>query len=697
MENVCFKSIASKVMFDDTLDIKPETIKYKILDSVLFDNKDIPLSANEILKKCQEIGYTNFSEDEIDVLLKENNNYVNHHTNTDFKYSLLQGYYEKIKIFYQEKTIQTYIQLFYTANPSLFIDVTCEQFENVIYDFFFKVSNNNLLEFQKFVSKSNAVDPEIQISKNYRDEEILLINSFLNWDEPRKNELIYKLSNIGLEYTIFSNPSNYDLFSQIGAKRKKFLLDTNIIFRLLGLNGQHRQERIITFIENCNKTGQKLFISKYSILEFKNSIKYYCSQIQKYRIDNPKLFNEYSYGEDFYKYYYEWRSHNTGISIDVFQAHLFREFEKFMKKYSIISMSDGLDESDDVIEKKIENISKKIEKFKTDNDDPLEYFLVVPMKSQYDSKNIILIEKLRNTNCDDFLDTEYFLISTDHKLLNWDHSRSNVLPIVILPSHWLSISLRFFSNTEDDFKCFVNFINLPSHKDTISNKDLSIIVSAIQEVEKSENAQSYILRGILKVKIDGILKSRNPDKIFERAKQTASNLRANLLNEKNDELSKKDKQLKDAKVTLEETSFTAKIIENENIELKEQNKLLNNNLIHFIEKEKKRFLKIEMCKWKSVSILPLIIAFISLSSIVLEFTKHDKSWNLPYKIVLYFESIPENSLKELFYGINILVVSLFLFCINIVYQRLFNKTKIKERMKESELKWNKKNQLDKIS
>ena len=679
MDKKCFNRIASKIVINDSLDSSPRDIKKKILETILFDYVGNPLTAVEIIKKCKDSHYINLDVYEVEDILSDDKNYINHHTEEAVKYSMRIEFHEKIEAEIEDKSISHYIRLFYSENEDFNEEINIEDFENTIYEFFYYVSNNNLLEFQKITEKDHIISDEVIIASKFSDEKINMINKFLSWSNEGKNKLIFKFSNIGLEYNILVNPDNYDLFNQLNAKNKIFLLDTNILFRLAGLNGGYRKKRIITFLSNCNSSGQELYYTKYTEKEFNNALKYYCSNLDQYRVENTKLFSEYSMHEDFYNFYYEWRLKNKNLSADVFMAYVKNELTENLNKYNIKRMPTILDEENPEIENKILNLSKKIEHYKKRYDEGDDYSIYTPINTVYDSKNILLIDTLRGEENETFLDTQYFMISTDHKLMAWDRQRNDSIPNIILPSQWLAISLRFLTNSDEDFKCFINFINLPNHKNTISNRDLSIIISAIQSIEESNVAQEILLKGIIEIKIDKILSSSKPEKIYERTIKSAAQIRENLL-------TMKEKELNNKNINLHESNKEKNllILENENIK-KEKNEL-EEVVNRYIESEKIKKIKKSMKLWYLPGYISLFVGLFLISFILFEFILHDKNWNIAYKWIMYIESIKEQSLKANAVEINNLILTLVgLPAIYWGITRLFHKEKAsiaKKRIEE---------------
>ena len=56
-----------------------------------------------------------------------------------------------------------------------------------------------------------------------------------------------------------------------------------------------------------------------------------------------------------------------------------------------------------------------------------------------------------------------FIVSADQLLISWTGNAFSGVPIVVLPSVWLSIILRFTGRTDDDYKSFCLFLTQRQH------------------------------------------------------------------------------------------------------------------------------------------------------------------------------------------------------------------------------------------
>jgi hypothetical protein len=129
----------------------------------------------------------------------------------------------------------------------------------------------------------------------------------------------------------------------------------------------------------------------------------------------------------------------------------------------------------------------------------------------HDAKNIHVIEQCRGNAIRNIFETKAFLISSDQALRRWDLKRSQFTPIVLLPSQWLSILLRYINRSNDDFKSFVSFLNLPQNEVVIDNHKLQLVLKGINEITQDLNQQSYLVQQMIQEKFKGILDGERID------------------------------------------------------------------------------------------------------------------------------------------------------------------------------------------
>lgn len=89
---------------------------------------------------------------------------------------------------------------------------------------------------------------------------------------------------------------------------------------------------------------------------------------------------------------------------------------------------------------------------------------------QTDINNYLYLKGLRKKDKNiNLWTTNEFFISADQNLIGWSLEKDSGIPLVVLPSIWLTIMLRFSGRTANDYKAFCSFLELRTHlpEDTI--------------------------------------------------------------------------------------------------------------------------------------------------------------------------------------------------------------------------------------
>src|SRR5690606_1885765 len=84
-----------------------------------------------------------------------------------------------------------------------------------------------------------------------------------------------------VEFAIITSGKGVSEFTKGVFEGKEYLLDANIIFRLLGVGGIERQTSLTNLVEQCNHQGIKFFYTNESYQEFKRKVDASISDIKR--------------------------------------------------------------------------------------------------------------------------------------------------------------------------------------------------------------------------------------------------------------------------------------------------------------------------------------------------------------------------------------------------------------------------------
>ena len=669
-QNQLFR-LATVLYADNNYEVAPKTILRKVIESALLSNSNKAISIHTLIDFIHETYNLHLDELEIVGIVtsdKEEGFLVNEKNDT-----LIVCLSEKRKQLLESKltnkTIDYFIDEFKKNKHDLTIGSNTKE---IIYRFLYELLNTNIESFKKLIDSKKKIEDLINVeSHTYTAIEREIINEFLGWDNNEKNKAIFDIASYALEYCMISNNGGGKHIHLNNLKNKIFYLDTNVIFRVLGINGVNRQNRTNTFLKKFIDANTTLVISKFSEIEFKDTITFYLDKLKRTPINrkiNPEIFQENFFKSlsDVYDFYYKWRAGKYNDSIDLFEAHILGIYEKFKVDFKITTdYKMPFDEKDEEIKKKITALSLDICSYK--NTEGAKHGV---NGDNIDASNILLVETKRNGKNLNIFETKQFIISTDQSLRRWDYYRNELTPIVMLPSQWLSILLRYINRTDDDFKSFVSFLNLPSGELQIDSEKLHIILAGISEMTENFDDQRYLVQSLVQKKFDGILeKGIKDDEILERTKTFAKT----ELEKKIDEITTKHNNLRDELNIHKET--TSQEIVKLNSKTSEQEAILQSKDVKIFNLKlelKAKVLKSQFRNWQRPALLFLPVGVFIIIFTVLQFCYKDSEYNFSYRLIQSIDSLESETQKNTLHGLMYApLIGLWLIC-NYCWNRLVN-------------------------
>lgn len=567
------------------------------------------------------------------------------------------------------------------------------QAQNIIHRYLYELFQTNITSFQHLFRPAEqtekSLDKSIKVeSLSFVESEKEAINSFLNWDNPGKNKAIFDLTSLALEYSVLTNKTNKLDF--VNLRNKQFYLDANVVYRALGINGKERQELTKTFLSKFNQVGEKLLISIATESEFKDSIKFHVDNIRRH--NNPRvssqLFTEVSINEEIYNYYHKWRTNKVNANTDLFLAHVYNSYEELKKELSIV-VDDAYpyDKQDTTVAEQLKQMASEIYNYKTEGGTGYNSATV-------DAENILWIETIREKKNKNINETVFFFISTDQILRKWDYLRTNTVPIVMLPSQWLSILLRFVERSNDDYKSFVSFLNLRSNEVLIDGEKLQIVLEGISEITTDLDTQRYLVGILVENKFKDVIDGVRSNEILEKSKQFAKTETDKLVEElraKTESLGSEVDTLADT-VESQKSSFNILAESNKDQISKTKSQLSEaiNKYNALIIQRRGEYVDKQICRWRVPVYLLLILSVIVILFLILALCNVDFQWNFISKLFKYTDGHESETVKNICIAIySAAILGLLGFTSRIAYKR-FNRKDTKAKRNELELEFSEK-------
>ena len=566
------------------------------------------------------------------------------------------------------KNLETYIEEYIVSN-----NINPNKLE-VFWHFFYGVFTTNLSAYKNLLQEDYSIDLPNEL---YSEEDRLLINGFLNSENPEKNKAIYDFASSALEFCMMTNDKNTTIeFNNL--KNKNIYLDTNILFRAIGLNGEDRKSRTQLFLRNISKSNlqQNIFITKKTEQEFRDTLSYQLEKLEAALKPtpnvNPKVYNEFITIDGIYKLYFKWKAGRSNGSVELFKNQILAAYETLKETFKITKDSMvPFDENNEVIKEKISTYASSLRSFDID-----KQFTA----SEIDAYNIVWIEHKRGNLNNDIFQTKDFIISSDQALRIWDYNRnSNEVPIVMLPSQWLSLILRYLPRTDDDYKSFVCFLNMKVNDTVISEEQLLYAIEGISETTTDILQQKHLIAQFIKNDYQKILNNLSCTEIIERAKLFAQTEQDKVIKSLEENNTKNGVDITHLEEVNKNQSEEIENLKTENTELqshyKDELKQKDSKIFqleNIIEKQKLK-------DWKRPRFtLLLIYSVILIVILVFCFICKAENWNIISGLIRWVDSL-EDTPKDIAKTVVYVVYSILIFFNMYAWFSLISIKEYKER------------------
>ncbi len=475
----------SAIVYADGLNQrKTDTIRRKFVEAILVQNGNTPLTIQEIGFALEKDLGLQFNDEDIKNIIVKDLVFVERKTQPDekTKYCLEEERYRTL-VNKSEHNIERGIDRYIESRQGE-LNITGDKLRTLFERYLYALLNSNIEAYSQVLSPTADKNNGRVTPSGFREDEIRMINDFLSWNDGDKNKELFKLVSYCVEYAIVVNDSNENTLVQ-SLRSKKFYLDNSLIYRAIGINGDTRRKRTLSFIKKCCENGQQLYVSKFSREEFLDTVDYHLKQLSNttpYGRINPRVFQRYANGEGFYQFYYEWREKRVAYGFDLFRNHIISEYNTLLMTYGIKEDFDvPFNEKES---KEVELYEGEIKQLKDKGHNSLHH---------NDACNMYWIECKRAGKDAKITETQYYFITSDQKLQRWDYSHSPNQPITLLPSQWMALLLKYVSRTNDDYNSFVSFLKLPHNEPVISPDELQSVMAGISEITEDFKRQADIV------------------------------------------------------------------------------------------------------------------------------------------------------------------------------------------------------------
>lgn len=636
----------SAVLFSETHDVFSTSDAQLQMVKCMFaklDNK--PMSKSEIIAGLLDVYKYHVSEDEIMGLIRKSKKTFQTiiEDNTE-SFRLTEDAYKQM-LELQEKGIDFYIDQFIHVKKI----EDGEKCKDAIHKYLYELTTTNINSYRILLLGNlgeafHDSDISVDVTELDTDEKVF-VHDFLEWDDTAKNTALANVVYTCLEYCLLVSGDSPNSLMRGIIRQRVIYLDTNIIFRALGINGESRKTVIHAFLKKCQQAKFKLVVSAHTKKEFIETTDIYIDNIKKYPrgIIDPEAY-EYFSDYNLYAFYSAWHHAHPSMSLKYFRIYLDGIYDEFIKQYAIID--------DEKIPQAINtshnfgptrnSYAQSIQRKKQENRAERNWVQDINPNNNHDATIIRYIEILRETQGDE---KDIFLVSTDKVLRAWDMGRLDIkYPVVIYPSQLFVILVKLCGRSDDDYKSFVSFINIKPQSQQITAEKANIILSGISSITEDIEKQ----RGIIKAAYGGdfqqiIQHSHSDSELYESAQRYSMNyLEVELkgansqLNEAQQVIDIQSGTIKDLQIEREQASTRAEEQATQAAKkehgYKQEITSLNNRqeeqrekVCRFAESQIKPTLNL---RWKVIPAMLVLYTLLVVGFIALQMLWCDKSWNV---------------------------------------------------------------------
>lgn len=434
----------------------------KLTECVIFDSEHNALSSVEICEGIRNRFQLDFDVQEIEKAIdkrgKDRINFVNK------KYMLNAKVNDQLST---QVSAEEKLKMYVNTYAEQFPDVETNQLLVLIQKHLYYCFNSNAKNFSSIIGidLKSYVDEDVINEFKPTPDEVEIINGFMLWQNSEKDKLLYSIVSSCYEYCLITTNKNPSISRSI-FKGKKFFLDTNIIFRIAGINQEDRKFVTKTFISKCHEVGVSLYYTSAVLNEVYRVIDGQINFIKKITGGQapvePNIISKISLNfdyNDFYAIYCNWckEPQNKYYDYISFRNFLLKKINNVIREFEYIDSSKIVSED----KSKSTELFEDLKAFKNSK---RSYRTTTDESVKTDINQVLFLKSLRPKSAKSLWEMNEYIVSADQLLIAWSDKTFDGIPMVVIPSLWLSIILKVSGRaSNDDYKSFCLFMTLRHH------------------------------------------------------------------------------------------------------------------------------------------------------------------------------------------------------------------------------------------
>jgi len=460
-------------MMDDNRSKNYNSIIVSLVSELIFENDNKELNRSECYDYIVNDLKIKLQKDVFVNIIEKSKNFEHKPNTVDVGIKLSNKKFTEINDNIEKHSIERHIDDFVKEKE------LPKEFKQSIESLLYQAIYENINSFT--IQNIHTLLPD-KLKDNYTEEEIEAFNDFLSSTNHNKNSVLFNTFLKAVEFAIITSGKGVKEFTKGIFEGKEYLLDANIIFRLLGVGGIERQESLLNLIKQCNHQGITFLYSNESYQEFKRKVE--ASIIDIKRATESKSIslleeliqeNQLEFNEGFITHYAECKISKLVRSPEQYETKIMADFRTLCKTYKInASPINGHLKAREIELLQDELYNKKKEKN--------ERSFYTKTAAKVDAINVLTVKHLRRANEYNYSDIKSFYLSTDRTLNSiLAEKAGQKIAETILPSQLFILHNSLSENEDDkDYIAFTKFLKRRTTEFKYSGRQILTYIDEIR-------------------------------------------------------------------------------------------------------------------------------------------------------------------------------------------------------------------------
>jgi predicted nucleic acid-binding protein len=318
------------------------------------------------------------------------------------------------------------------------------------------------------------------------------LSHFIRHPSSVQKEFLGRTLNTAYFLSVLSiDPDAAALVRDIASGQIVFL-DTNFVYRVLGIQGPRHLRAARTILDTTKEVGYRCCVTPWTVEEFKRSLERARDHVNRYPVPSSEyaaLLADATSDEDFVTAYWQ-QARDSPIKIDDFYAH-WREVEVHLAELGIEIHKEGcaaIEGQDDAVTDEISILGKALASRPKPGKAPTSSYRH-PELLVHDVQHRLLIRRLRGAGNRTFANGGFWFLTFDSVLPRYDYQArrgtSETLPFCVSAGSWFQIVEAFRPKTGDVLKTLADLLASPyvRYRRTLSKAAAEDVVARVQLYE----------------------------------------------------------------------------------------------------------------------------------------------------------------------------------------------------------------------